>query len=211
MIKFEQDCLIVKSFFPILFWKTKKIPYKKIERIEFTAGDEYIVFTMKNGKKVNVSELGLVAFYTQFGEMLKKYGIAYYSKLEDSGYEPAEKVYEEAEKTRRIVLEYANNSVRENLGDEYEVDVKLVERIIGTTLELQLLKNGSVVDAANVVDSIDGKPLLDEMDLAFLSEWDPVSNSGKYSLLEEAVNPSSCESYLAETLKDFYDNHKEEV
>ena len=61
--------------------------------------------------------------------------------------------------------------------------MKIVERIVGITLESRLLKNGIIQEEANETKSIDDEPLADEMDLAFLCEWDPVYDQGKYDLV----------------------------
>ena len=197
MVKFEQNQLVVESLWTFLFRKKIKIPYQKIERIEAPVG-ENVVFYMKNGKVIKVPDPGIVVFYTQFGEMLRKYGIHYLSKTEDSGEESIERVREKAAQTKKLALTYADQAVKERLGAEYGFDAKIVERVIGTTLEFRLLKEGVVQESANFDESIDGEPLTDEMHIAYLYEWDPVSDSGKYVLAEEAINASACEKYIEE-------------
>lgn len=45
-------------------------------------------------------------------------------------------------------------------------------------------------------ESIDGEPLVDEVDLAALSEWDPVLDQGKYCLIEGDTDEAGWEEYL---------------
>ncbi len=193
--KFEEDQIVIEPLFKLFFGKRIKIPYEKIEKIEMPPGDS-VLFYMKNGKVIKVPDPGIVTFYTDFGEMLKKYRIPYKCLLEDSGEETIETVREKAVSTKEAVLEYANPSLKEKLGSEYELEAKIVERIVGTTIEFRLLKNGMVIEEANGDESIDGEPLVDEMDLAFLFEWDPVYAQGKYAFVDETNDMSALKEYI---------------
>ena len=193
--KFEEDQIVIEPLFKLFFGKRIKIPYEKIEKIEMPPGDS-VLFYMKNGKVIKVPDPGIVTFYTDFGEMLKKYRIPYKCLLEDSGEETIETVREKAVSTKEAVLEYANPSLKEKLGSDYELEAKIVERIVGTTIEFRLLKNGMVMEEANGDESIDGEPLVDEMDLAFLSEWDPVHSQGKYAFVDETNDMSALKEYI---------------
>ncbi len=193
--EFEDDQIVIKPLFKLFFGKKIKIPYEKIERIELPAGDS-VLFYMKNGKVIKVSDPGIVAFYTDFGEMLKKYKIPYKCLMEDAGEESIETVRVKAARTREVVLECGNRILQEKMGPEYELDAKIVERIIGVTLELRLLKDGVFKADANGDESIDGEPLADEVDLAILSEWDPAYGQGKYTLIEDETDQAGWEEYL---------------
>ena len=193
--RFEEKQIVIEPLFKQFFGKKIKIPYEKIERIELPPGDS-VFFYMKNGKVIKVPDPGIVTFYTDFGEMLKKYMIPYKCLLDGSGDASIETVREKAALTKEAVLAYANRSLKEKLGAEYELDAKIVERIVGTTLELRLLKNGFIQEEANRDESIDGEPLLDEMDLAFLCEWDPVYDQGKYGFTEEVNDRALLEKYV---------------
>ena len=192
---FEEDQIVIEPLFKRFFGKRIKIQYEKIERIEMPPGDS-VYFYMKNGKVIRVPDPGIVTFYTGFGEMLKKYRIPYKCLLEDSGGETIETVRENATDTRKAVLEYANPILEEKLGPGYELEAKIVERIVGTTIEFRLLKNGIVLEEANGDESIDGEPLVDEMDLAFLTEWDPVYEQGKYAFADETNDTSALKEYI---------------
>ncbi len=193
--KFEEDQIVIEPLFKLFFGKRIKIPYEKIEKIELPPGDS-VLFYMKNGKVIKVPDPGIVTFYTDFGEMLKKYRIPYKCLLEDSGEETIETVREKAVSTKEAVLEYANPSLNEKLGSDYELEAKIVERIVGTTIEFRLLKSGMVIEEANGDESIDGEPLVDEMDLAFLSEWDPVYAQGKYAFVDETNDMCALKEYI---------------
>ncbi|MBR3635499.1 MAG: hypothetical protein IKN47_04820 [Lachnospiraceae bacterium] len=210
MIRFEKDHLLIEPLISAMFLKKMKIEYDKIDRIEFPKGD-IVYFYLKDGKVKKVENPAIVALYPQFGEMLRDHRIAYRTRFDDKGYESVESVRKKASITKECAIEYANRSLSSSLGPEYEMEGKIVERIIGTTIEFRLLKNGVVVKEANVMDSIEGIPLIDEMDLAYLSEWDPESNTGLYLLEEEANSTAECESYMEEmVLKEVYDLFKEQ-
>ena len=55
---------------------------------------------------------------------------------------------------------------------------------------------------------MDDEPLADEMYLAFLSEWDPVYEQGKYSFAEEADDKEVCEKYVEDVVIDIVDTYK---
>ncbi|MBO4864841.1 MAG: hypothetical protein J5517_10790 [Eubacterium sp.] len=192
--RYEEDKLVIKPLFS-LFKRKTEIPYEKIERIEFPQGED-VFFYMKNGKVIKVNDPGIVIFYTGFGEMLRKYRIPYKCLLEGTADASIQKVREKADQVKEAALTYANRSLKEKLGSEYELDAKIVERIVSTTIEFRLLKNGYVLEEANQDNSIDNEPLVDEMDLAYLCEWNPEYEEGKYTFLEEAENTQACEEYI---------------
>lgn len=198
MVEFTQDQLIIAPLFKTLFSKKKKIPYKEIERIEAGNGED-VLFYMRDGKKLMIKEPGLPIYYTAFGEMLKNYRIAFAAK-DDSDKYSMESVREKAEHTRNAVLLQANREVKEKLSAEYELEGKLIERVIGMTLELRLLRNGIPVEEVNQFKSIDETALLDEMDIAFISEWDPVMERGTYTLAEEVKSSALCEENVRDVL-----------
>ena len=74
-----------------------------------------------------------------------------------------ETVRESAVRTKEAILAYANRSIEEKLGPEYELDAKIVERIVSTTLEFHLFKNGIIQEEADQGKSIDGESLIDEI------------------------------------------------
>ena len=200
MVRFEEKQLVIKPIITAAFWENKKIPYEKIEKIEVTK--ESVIFSMKSGKEIKVNDPGIAAFYTEFGDMLRDYKIPFKTSLDNTGYDSIETVRERAAKTKETALSYANRSIKEKLGPEYELTAEIVERIIGTTLEFTLLKNGVTFEEANTVDSIDDIPLVDDMDIAFLSEWDPDSDRGTYYVVEEANDTNACEDYVQKCILD---------
>ena len=199
--RFEEDQIVIEPLFKLFFGKKIKILYEKIERIELPAGDS-VFFHMKNGKLIKVPDPGIVTYYTGFGERLKKYRIPYKCTMEDSGDVSIEAVREEAARAKEVIVAYVNRSLKEKLGPEYELDVKIVERLVGTTLESRLLRNGIIHEEANGTTSIDEEPLVDEMDLAFLCEWDPVYDQGKYGFVEDVNDKAAFEKYAEEVILD---------
>ncbi len=140
--------------------------------------------------------------------MLKKYKIPYKTLMEDSGDASIETVREKTARVKEAALAYGNRSLKEKLGSEYELDGRLVERIVGTTLEFRLLKDGVICKDCNLDISVDDEPLADEMYLAFLSEWDPVYEQGKYTFAEEADDKEVCEKYVEDVVIDIVDTYK---
>ena len=44
--------------------------------------------------------------------------------------------------------------------------------------------------------------VVDEMDIAFICEWDPVCEQGQYILVEEAYDEAACEKYIVDVVLD---------
>ena len=197
----ENQLVIFDPFFKLFAGRTKKIPYEMIERIELPKG-EFIFFYMKNGKVIKARDLGVLTFYAEFGEMLKKYKIPYkgFSEGEETVF--IETVREKAERTRKLAVEYGNRSLKEKLGPEYELDARVIERVVGTSIVFHLLKNGVVQKETDIYKSIDEEPVVDEMDIAFICEWDPVCEQGQYILVEEAYDEAACEKYIVDVVLD---------
>jgi hypothetical protein len=200
LVIFEKDELVIKPIVKAAFWKNKKIPYKNIESIEATG--ESVFFHMKNSKVIKVDDPAITAFYTRFGDILRDYRIPFKTSINEAGYESIETVRERAASAKETALAYANLSIKEKLGPEYELTANIAERIIGTTLEFLLLKDGEIVKEANLDESIDGVEIVDEMDIAFLNEWDPDLNRGTYYITEEAYDRDACERYVKTCILD---------
>ena len=200
LVRFEKNELIIEPIMKAAFWKNKKIAYKNIERIEATS--ESVLFYMKNSKVIKVDDPAIPSFYTKFGEMLRDYRIPFKTNISEVGYESIEKVREKAAFAKETALAYANRSIKDNLGPEYELTANIVERIIGTTLEFLLLKNGEVVKEANIDESIDEVDVVADMDIAFLNEWDPDTDSGLYFITEQAIEQNACEEYVKIVILD---------
>lgn len=199
--RFEDDQLVVEAFPKLFFGKKIRIPYEDIERIEFPMGEE-VLFHMKKGKTIQVKDPGVVDYYTGFGDMLKKYRIPYKCICEEIPQMDIETVREKAALAKETALAYANRLLKEKAGPEYTFDAKIVERIIGTTLEFHLLKDGVVQKEADQEENIDGEPVFDEMDVAFLAEWDPALERATYTLTEEADDTAACEEYVKSCVLD---------
>ncbi len=203
MVNFEEDRLVIKSVLNRLLGGTTKIKYEDIERIEFVDGGD-VFFYLSNGKCKKVSDPGIVMYYAEFGDMIRKYRIPYRMKADEVEDASIETVRERAAVCKESVSAYLNRSVKEKLGSEYEFEVRIAERIIGTVLEFRLLKYGVLAKELNENEGLDGDPIVDEMDIAFLYEWEPVSETGTYLLLEEAKDSAACEKYLEEDVLGFF-------
>lgn len=205
---FEEKQLVIETHtlgFLSYDVKKKKIPYEKIERIEVPQG-EYVIFYMKNGKEIKFRDPDIASFYTGFGEMLKKYGIPYKCLLVGEGEVTIENVREEADRVKESARTYVNHFLKEKLGSEYELDAKLVERIGNTTIEFRVRKNGFVLLEANQNESVDADRVVDEIVLAYLCEWDPVREEGKYAFTEAVYDKQECEKYFDEIVLEIV-NH----
>ena len=203
MVYFEDDHFLVKPPVAFLFGRSVRVKYEDIERIEFVDGGD-VFFYLSNGKCKKVSDPVIVMFYAEFGDMIRKYRIPYKMKADDVGDATIETVRERAAVCKESASAYLNRSVKEKLGTEYEFEVRIAERIIGTVLEFRLLKNGVLAEELNENEGLDGDPIVDEMDIAFLYEWEPVSETGTYLLLEEAKDSAACEKFLEEDILGFF-------
>ena len=205
MVRFEGEGFVSEPPVKFFFGRKVSVKYEDIERVELSENPE-VFFYLKNGKVKKVPDPGIVMYYTAFGEMLRKYKIPYIAKSKDPEPEGVsiETVREKVALCRETALACANRIIREKLGPEYEFEAKIVERIVGTTIEFRLFKDGKLYEEANWDESIDGEPLAEEMDAAFLSEWEPVYDRGKYQIADEALDPAACEDYVENVfLEDF--------
>ena len=202
MVSFEDDRLVVKDPVKLIFGRTTEIIYGDIERIELIDGGD-VFFYLKNGKVRKFADPGIVMFYSEFGDMIKKYGIPYAVKSDDVCDASPETVREKAAACREIVLAYLNRSVKDKLGREYEFEVRIAERLIGTALEFVLLKNGQLDEDSNQEVNSDGDPIVDELDVAYLYSWDPVYERARYLILREATDRKACEDYLESDVLPF--------
>ena len=208
MVIFEEDRLVVKNPVKLLFGRTTEIGYEDIEKIEFIDGGD-VFFYLKNGKVRKFADPGIVMFYTEFGDMLKAYRIPYTVISDEVGDASIETVREKAVACREIVLAYLNRSVKEKLGPEYEFEVRIAERLIGTSLEFRLLKNGFLDEDSNQEVNSDGEPIVDELDVAYLHSWEPMYERAGYLILKEATDRKVCEDYLeSDVLPFIYRNLK---
>ena len=206
MVRFEDEQLIIEQPFKII-GRTIKVKYEDIERVELSE-DSDVLFCLKGGKVRKVSDPGIVMYYPEFGEMLKKYRIPYSSNVGPAGDDSIETVREKAAACRETAAAYLNRSVKEKLGAEYEFEAKIVENIMGTSLEFRLLKNGVPDEDANEIEGSGDESIVDELDIAYLSEWEPMYERGKYLITEEASDLKVCEEYLeSDVLGFFYDSY----
>ena len=209
-VHFEEDRLVVEAYFGFFFNRKIKIKYEDIERIEFPGGID-VLFFLKNGKVKKVPDPGIYSFHTGFGEMLKKYRIPFREKLIDTEHESIESVRLKAEQCRDNILAYTNRRLHEKYGPQFEFEAKIVERIVCTTIEIRLLKNGVYQEDADLDDSIDGESLVYEFDVAYLSAWDPELECAEYDISVEAQSPASCEQDVEDyMLKEFFENYYDE-
>ena len=209
MVRFEDEQLIIEQPFKLI-GRTIKVKYEDIERVELSESCD-VFFYLKNGKTKKISDPGIVMYYPEFGEILKKYRIPYVSKEGTPGDASIETVREKAEACKETAVAYLNRSVKEKLGPEYEFEVKISESIMGTTLEFKLLKNGVPDEDANEIEGADGEDVVDELDIAYLSEWEPMYDRGKYLITEEASDLKVCEEYLeSDVLGFFYDSYRKD-
>ena len=200
MVIFEKDRLIIKPIIKAAFWKKKKIPYNRIKKIE--ADGENVIFHMTGDKVIKAADPAIVAFYPEFGDMLRDNHIPFKMTFDDKGYESIETVREKAAFVKQTALDYANKLISEKLTDAYELKADIKERIIGTTLEFDLYKDGISVNEAKLTDTIENIPVVDEMDIAYLNEWDPDLNTGTYYITEEAYDRDACERYVKTCILD---------
>lgn len=188
-------------------FKSREIPYSDIRSVVLS-NMEYI-FTTREGEIIN-SKCSFFSNAVVLFDAFKKYNIHFKNEDELKRINRVyfmDEVEEQFAQTRRITEEYADNLIRDRLGPEYGIDVRIIEEGEWISMYLRLLKNGELVmdipeEAKYGFGDIE-QYSFDNFVLAFLVEWD---GYGKYGVTKEVETRESCEAYLEQSLNYFLEN-----
>ena len=104
----------------------------------------------------------------------------------------------------KVMKDCAGATVRARLGQEYDVDVALVDKLVNSYAEMRLTKNGEPVKDLTGITAVKMESdVLDDMDLAFLCEWDSQSKSGNYGVTNEVKDFEACRKYILDPFLEY--------
>ncbi|MBR1702962.1 MAG: hypothetical protein IJ716_13610 [Lachnospiraceae bacterium] len=223
------DQLIIKSLFSI-----KQIAYRDIRSIHTSETGTVIV--LKDGGEVTAKGETVQALrHPELKALLENYPVSFEDASEGGV------TYDSTETNRMIAAAkslaetLASGFVKAHFGQEYDIDVRIVENILGASMEFRLQRDGQVIaDFPGYEEAEEpetsgksgepedmeeprksGEPegpdrgkLIDSMDLSFLCKWDAAGASGWYGVTNEVTDPKRMEEYVVGyMLEDFYERY----
>ena len=105
----------------------------------------------------------------------------------------------QTQKDRLAELENMMEKSAEKYGEEYDAKVEISEELDFVSLVMYLTKNGQVPS---------GMESFDDITLAFLVEWDQVSNCGRYGVTLETEKTIRLTEAIDYSLNDLFDEYK---
>ncbi len=186
--KVDEEGVVFKKFLSgkrILFWDLANILLRY----------EKIVFTTRGGEIFEEKSY----FYDQLSylyEAIPKYNIGFRDERE---MEDLEKTYgivevnEKAETLKTLVYRIMSPLIMGKYGQEYDLALDIVDNHDFITLTFGLTRNGDYLEAFRDFDDIE---------VAFLVEWDAGFGTGRYAFTSEAMDEAATESYALVSVKD---------
>lgn len=207
-LNMEADRLLIKSLF-----SAKEIAYQDIHSIYTSKTGTVIV--LKDGREVAAKGETIQALsHPQMNALLEKYPVSFKDDSEGCV------TYDSAETNCMIAVaeslaaNLAGRFVKEHFGQEYDIDVRIVENILGASMEFRLKKDGQVISDMPGYEEADDPSrdrLIDSMNLSFLCKWDAAEACGRYGVTVEVADPKKMEEYvIGYSLKDFCERYEKE-
>lgn len=163
-----------------------------------------LTFTLNSGKEMRFKNYN-VMYDEALGALIKQYNISYRNlrDMQENLYSAAE-IGKMIEETNKTVYDCASATVRSKLGQDYDVALTTVDKVMYSYVEIRLVKNGEPVkELPGVIEPGSGSEVLEDMDLAFLCEWDPESRSGKYGVTVEMKDCEACRKYILDYFTEY--------
>ncbi|MBR5713140.1 MAG: hypothetical protein IKX54_06045 [Lachnospiraceae bacterium] len=197
-VTIQKDGMLVRTLF-----SEKKIPGHEIRSIEYD--DKCVLTVTLNSGKVMKLKSYPVMYDEELGMLIREYNIPYrnLNDMQPVLYTGAE-VGRLIDETMKAMKDCAGATVRARLGQEYDVDVALVDKLVNSYAEMRLTKNGEPVKDLTGITAVKMESdVLDDMDLAFLCEWDSQSKSGKYGVTNEVKDFEACRKYILDSFLEY--------
>ena len=176
-------------------FSTKEISASNVEKIvvENNTINVYLI----SGKCLSAK--GDLSFLFDDAVFFVKNNVTYENdELNEASY-TASQIEEMITKTRDKAKELTSKIVKENLGEDYDMDVEIVGEAYYSIMVFRLSENGQVLydhPFYEEIGELGVKSALDEMDLSYLVSWDAIAGEGKYGVTEEMTDDAALEDYI---------------
>lgn len=176
-------------------FSTKEVNPKEILQVQ--VGDTMTTVHLKSGKKLEAKyALHLLFENVSFYEINN---VSYEDQTYTGNAYTASELSKKLEQTRQKAQSEGSAIVKEKLGENYDLDVRIVGESYYSILVFRLVENGIVLEdhpAYEEIEELGVDKAIDEMDLSFLVKWDSTALSGLYGVTVEVENESSLEHYV---------------
>ena len=202
------DQLIIKSLF-----STKQIAYRDIRSIHTSETGTVIV--LKDGGEVTAKGETVQALrHPELNALLENYPVSFEDVSEGCVTYDSTETNHMIAAAKSLAETLASGFVKAHFGQEYDIDVRIVENILGASMELRLKKDGQVISDMPGYEEADDPSrdrLIDSMNLSFLCKWDAAEACGRYGVTVEVADPKKMEEYvIGYSLKDFCERYEKE-
>lgn len=176
-------------------FSTKEISASNVEKIvvENNTINVYLI----SGKCLSAK--GDLSFLFDDAVFFVKNNVTYENDESNEASYTASQIEEMITKTRDKAKELTSKIVKENLGEDYDMDVEIVGEAYYSIMVFRLSENGQVLydhPFYEEIGELGVKSALDEMDLSYLVSWDAIAGEGKYGVTEEMTDDAALEDYI---------------
>lgn len=176
-------------------FSTKEISASNVEKIvvENNTINVYLI----SGKCLSAK--GDLSFLLDDAVFFVKNNVTYENDESKEASYTASQIEEMITKTRDKAKELTSKIVKENLGEDYDMDVEIVGEAYYSIMVFRLSENGQVLydhPFYEEIGELGVKSALDAMDLSYLVSWDAIAGEGKYGVTEEMTDDAALEDYI---------------
>lgn len=208
----DENGIIVKKLF-----KSEEIPYKEITKITIEGLNRCVIKTRSGEEYVDTVHMGITFNYPVVMDKIVQLGIAFEDKFIVSDF--PHKFIDELNKQEYVdtlVAAFepeAREIIKTRLGERHDISLEVMEIHRDTVLCMRLLRDGVEVtdypDSYKDYDDVKIREAFDTETLLILTEWDPLSRSGKYIVGLDDEEAHDEKAALIESVNDFCDDYLE--
>lgn len=193
----ENNKLYKKTLF-----STTEIDARNIDRIEIE--DAITTVYLKSGNSIAIKYPLNYLFEKEVSYYVNN-NVSYEDKTYDGNSYTASELKNKLEQTRKRAQSIASKIVKENLGENYDIDASIAGECHYSILVFKLVENGIVLDehqSYEEIGELDVDKAIDEMDLSFLIKWDSAAFDGLYGVTVEVDDEESLENYVTNSITE---------
>ena len=204
--------IVIKKLF-----KSEEIPYKDIAKITVEGLNRTVIRTRSGEEYVDTAHMGITFNYPIVMDKIFQSNIVFEDKFATSAL--TEKIIEEENKQEYVdslvaVFEpEAREIIKTKLGERHDIAIEVMEIHRDTVLCMRLLRDGiEVADYPNAYEHYDDMEIraaFDTETLLMLTEWDPLSRSGRYIVALDDEDAKDEKTALIEAVDYFCDEYLE--
>lgn len=186
------------------FFSTTEIDAGDINKIEIERGSTDRTVYLKSGDTI-VGKNSLTRLYEDEISYYLDNNISFEDKSHCGNFYTASEIKEKIEQTRKKAQSIASKGIKENLGENYDVDASIVGECQWSILVFKLIENGIVLDEHPMYDwmgELGVDKAIDYMHLSFLTKWDSSTLDGLYGVTVEVEDEKALEDYVTISIKE---------